>query len=76
MTDTPELGNEVRAEVARILARFDGADLAGVKMSTLRKIDALLNPVADGYEIPVARCDARPYRALEQARIDRLEVVS
>ena len=69
-----ELGNEVRADVAAILAKYNGKHeaIAGVKVSTLRKLDAYLNPAPQGFEIPVHRCDARPYLALEQARIDRL----
>jgi hypothetical protein len=67
-----ELGREVRAEVARILARYRDCDLAGVKVSTLKRIDAYLNPEPDTFRIPVERCDARPYEALSMARIDRL----
>jgi len=67
-----DLGNDVRAEVAKILRRFEGCDLAGVKVSTLKRIDAYLNPPADTFRIPTERCDARPYEALSQARVDRL----
>lgn len=71
-THHTDLGNEVRAEIARILARYQDCDLAGVKMSTIRKIDRLINPEPDTFRIPTERTDARPYLALEQARIDRL----
>lgn len=67
-----ELGNEVRAAVAKALRRFDGHDIAAVKVSDLIKIDRLINPPVEGFEINTARTDARPYLALEQARIDRL----
>ena len=69
-----ELGREVRAEVARILKRFEGADLAGVKMSTIRKLDAYLNPEPDTYTIS-PRCDAPTYEAMSNARIDRMREV-
>ena len=52
MTD---LGNEIRAEVARILKRFGENDIAAVKVSTLRKLDAYLNPEPDGFEIDTRR---------------------
>lgn len=64
--------NNLREEVARLLARYSDCDIAGVKMSTLRAIEAELNPPADGYEIPVARIDARPYQLMEAAAIDRM----
>ena len=71
MSTETDLGNSVRAEVARILARYRDCDLAGVKVSTLKRIDALLNPEPDGFEIDTSR-DTPAYRALEQARVDRL----
>lgn len=67
-----DLGNDVRAEVAKILRRFEGCDLAGVKVSTLKRIDAYLNPPADTFRIPQERCDATPYESMSQARLDRL----
>lgn len=67
-----ELGREVRTEVARILKRFGDNDIAAVKVSTLRKIDQLINPEPETFRIPVERCDARPYEALSMARLDRL----
>ncbi len=71
---TTELGNEVRAEVARILANYTGKHLAiaPVKVSTLRAIDALLNPSPEGFEIPIRRTDAAPYELMSAARIDRI----
>ena len=72
MTTHTELGNEVRAEVARILKRFGDCDLAGVKVETIRKIDAFLNPAPEGFEIPIRRTDAAPYELMSAARIDRL----
>lgn len=68
-----ELGREVRAEVARILKRFGDCDLAGVKVSTLRKIDAVLNPEPDTYRIPTERTDARTYLAMERAAVERMQ---
>jgi hypothetical protein len=69
---TTDLGNDVRAEIAKILRRFEGCDLAGVKVSTLKRIDAYLNPPSDTFEIPTARCDARSYELMSQARLERL----
>jgi len=70
---TTDLGNDVRAEIAKILRRFEGCDLAGVKVSTLKRIDAYLNPPADTFSIPVERCDARPYLAMELAAVERMQ---
>jgi len=67
------LGDEIRMEVARILKRFGDCDLAGVKVSTLRKLDAYLNPEPDTYRIPVERCDARPYALMEAAAVERMQ---
>lgn len=67
-----ELGREVRAAVAAALKRFGDNDIAAVKVSTLRKIDQLINPEPDTFRIPTERCDARPYEALSQARVDRM----
>ena len=67
-----ELGNSVRAEIARILARYQDCDLAGVKMSTIRKIDKLINPEPQGFEINTARTDARPYRIMEVEAVERM----
>lgn len=66
------LGNQLRAEIARILARYQDYDYAAMKTSTLREIDRALNPPADGYEIPTTRIDARPYALMEQAAIERM----
>jgi hypothetical protein len=38
-----ELGNSVRAEVAKILARFSGLDIAAVKVSTLKNVASVLD---------------------------------
>lgn len=67
-----ELGREVRTEVARILKRFGDNDIAAVKVSTLRKIDQLINPEPEVFRIPQERCDATPYESMSQARLDRL----
>lgn len=72
---TNSIANDLRAEIARILDNYSGKHLAiaPVKVSTLRAIDKLLNPEPDTFRIPTERTDAAPYRAMEQARIDRLE---
>lgn len=69
--NTPEtdLGREVRAAVAKALARFKDNDIAALKVSDLRKIDQFINPEPDTYEI---RPTPAPYLAMEQARVDRL----
>jgi hypothetical protein len=67
-----DLGREVRAAVAAALKRFGENDIAAVKVSTLRKLDAYLNPAPESFEINTARTDAAPYEAMSQARIDRL----
>jgi len=62
------LGDEIRTEVARILKRFGDCDLAGVKVETIRKIDRLINPEPEGFEIDTR--NDRPYHtelALKQA---------
>lgn len=69
---TTELGNEVRAEVARILKRFGDCDLAGVRVETLKRIDAYLNPEPDTFRIPTERTDARPYELMSANRLERL----
>lgn len=73
MIHETELGREVRAEVAAILAKYNGKHeaIAGVKVETIRKIDRLINPEPDTFRIPVER-DTPAYLALEQARVDRL----
>jgi len=71
-TTETDLGREVRAAVAAALKRFGENDIAAVRVTDLRKIDQFINPEPDTFRIPTERCDARPYRALEQARIDRL----
>ena len=70
MTD---IGNEVRAEVAAILKRYRDCDLAGIKVSTLKKIDQVLNPEPETFEIPVQRCDATPYRIMEVEAVERMK---
>jgi len=72
MTTETDLGREVRAAVAKALARFRDNDIAALKVSDLRKIDRLINPEPDTYSIPTARCDARPYELMSQNRLDRL----
>ena len=72
MTTETELGREVRAAVAKALARFRDNDIAAIKVSDLRRLDAYLNPEPEGFEINTARCDARSYEAMSLARIDRI----
>lgn len=67
-----DLGREVRAAVAAALKRFGDNDIAAVKVSTLRKIDRLINPEPDTFRIPTERCDAKPYESMSQARIEKL----
>ena len=70
-----EIANELRAEIAKILKRFQDCDIAAVRMSTVKKIDRLLNPEPEGFDIPVRR--ERPgYIALERANLDRLREAS
>lgn len=73
MNTETDLGREVRAEVAAILAKYNGKHeaIAGVKVETIRKIDRLINPEPETFRIPVER-DTPAYRALEQARVDRM----
>lgn len=73
-TPTTELGNDVRAEVARILQNYTGKQyaIAPVKVSTLRAIDKLLNPEPETFQIPVERANAAPYEAMSNARLDRM----
>lgn len=68
-----ELGRSVRAEVAAILAKYNGKHeaIAGVKVETLRKIDRLINPEPETFRIPVER-ETPAYAALRQAGIDRI----
>lgn len=68
MTD---IANELRAEIARILKRFQDCDIAAVKMTTVKQIDALLNPEPEGFEIPER--DTPAYAALRRASIDRMQ---
>jgi len=72
MTPETDIGREVRANVARILKRFEGCDIAAIKVSDLRKIDAVLNPEPDTFRIPTERTDAKTYEAMSNARIDRM----
>jgi len=73
MTTETDLGREVRQNVARILRRFDGCDIAAIRVTDLRKIDAVLNPPSDTYRIPTERTDARPYLAMEFAAVERMQ---
>ena len=66
------LCSSVRAEVARILRRFDGCDIAAIRVTDLRKIDKLINPIPDGFEINTARTDAVAYEVMSERRIERL----
>lgn len=66
-----ELGREVRAAVAAALKRFGDNDIAALKVSTLRKLDAYLNPEPETFRIPVER-ETPAYAALRQAGIDRI----
>lgn len=66
-----ELGREVRTEVARILKRFGDNDIAAVKVSTLRKIDQLINPEPEGFEIDTRR-DRPVHAELSLKRLDRM----
>jgi len=72
VNEETELGRECREVVRKALARFGENDIAAFKVSDLRKLNTYLNPTPQGFEINTARTDARPYLALEQARIDRL----
>lgn len=72
MTEETELGREVRAAVARALKRFEGHDIAAVKVVDLQKIDRLINPEPETFRIPTERCDAKPYESMSQARIEKL----
>jgi len=74
VNEETELGREVRADVAAILAKYNGKHeaIAGVKVSTLRKLDAYLNPAPQGFEIPVERIDATPYALMEGAAVERM----
>ena len=65
-----ELGREVRAAVAAALKRFGDNDIAAVKVSTLRKIDQLINPEPETYEI---RPTPAPYLAMERAAVERMQ---
>lgn len=70
MNTETDLGREVRAEVAAILAKYNGKHeaIAGVKVETIRKIDRLINPEPEGFEIDTR--NDRPYHtelALKQA---------
>ena len=67
-----DLGREVRAAVAAALKRFGENDIAALKVTTLRKLDRLLNPEPDTFRIPTERCDAKPYESMSQARIEKL----
>lgn len=43
MTTTAQIGDDFRTEVARILARFHGMDIAAVKVSTMKRVAAMLD---------------------------------
>ena len=68
-----ELGRSVRAEVAAILAKYNGKHeaIAGVKVETLRKIDRLINPEPEGFEIDTRR-DRPVHAELSLKRLERM----
>lgn len=72
ITET-ELGRSVRAEVAAILAKYNGKHeaIAGVKVETLRKIDQLINPEPEGFEINTRR-DRPVHAELSLKRLERM----
>ena len=72
MSTETDLGREVRAAVAAALKRFGENDIAAIRVNDLRKIDALINPIPDGFEIPTARTDAVAYEVMSERRIERL----
>lgn len=77
------LADEIRAEFARIIQRNYGLPnaLGAVRIETAEKVLAFVDEAESrrctcsqdrGFEIPIHRTDARSYRAMEQARIDRM----
>ena len=68
-----DLGREVRTGVAKSRRRFEGCDLAGVRVETLKRIDAYLNPEPDTFTIPKHRTDAAPYEAMQRAAVERMQ---
>jgi hypothetical protein len=68
-----DLGREVRAAVAAALKRFGDNDIAALKVSTLKRIDAYLNPEPDTFTIPKHRTDAAPYEAMQRAAVERMQ---
>jgi len=72
VTEETELGREVRAAVAAALKRFGENDIAAIRVTTLRKLDAYLNPAPQGFEINTARADATPYRLMETEAVERM----
>ena len=72
MSTETDLGREVRAAVAAALKRFGENDIAAIRVTDLRKIDKLINPIPDGFEIPTTRTDAVAYEVMSERRIERL----
>ena len=70
ITET-DLGREVRQNVARILKRFEGCDIAAVKVVDLQKIDRLINPAPEGFEIDTRR-DRPVHAELSLKRLERM----
>lgn len=66
-----DLGREVRAAVAKALARFKDNDIAALKVSDLRKIDQLINPEPEGFEIDTRR-DRPVHAELSLKRLERM----
>jgi hypothetical protein len=81
------IANDLRTEVARILARYTGKPfdaIAPVRVAHIRAMDDYIERAEEAkanctceaarpaYRIPTERTDAAPYAAMEQARIDRL----
>jgi hypothetical protein len=79
------LAEEIRAEFARIRHRYEGISdaLASIRVSTVERIEEYMDDAEEAkahctceaarpaYRIPTER-DTPAYRAMEQARIDRL----
>lgn len=48
---TDDIANDLRAEIAKILKRFDGCDIGAIRMTTVKKIDRLLNPEPETFDL-------------------------
>jgi len=46
-----ELLDQCREFVAKAMKRFADNDIAAIKVSDLRKIDKLLNPIPEGFDL-------------------------